>query len=120
MRIDIWDRHGVTVIEPKGRITLETQPEFSAAVRQILDSGQRHLVLNLGHVPYIDSCGIGAIVHAYVSARRRGGDLKLLQVRDRNLRLLTITRLLTVFEAYGDEQEAARGFVGDTPGLPAS
>jgi len=120
MEIDIRILDGIAVLEPKGRLTLETQPEFTKAVRRLFDAGHIRLVLDLAAVPYIDSCGLGAIAHAYVSARRRGGDLKLLHVRDRNLRILTITKLLTVFDVCESDHEVIRGFDADSSGLLAS
>ena len=104
----------VVFIEPKGRLTVETEADFVGAVRRLLDAGRIRLVLNLADVPYIDSSGLGAIAHTYTSAWRRGGDLKLLNVRARNRQLLTVTKLLTVFEVFDSEEEAARSFEGNT------
>jgi anti-sigma B factor antagonist len=120
MEINTRTLDGIAVLQPKGRLTLETQPEFTKAVRRLFDSGQTRLVLDLHAVPYIDSCGLGAIAHAYVSARRRGGDLKLLHVRDKNLRILTVTKLLTVFEVYESDHDVVRGFDADSSRLLAS
>jgi anti-sigma B factor antagonist len=100
----------VVFIEPKGRLTVETEAEFVGAVKRLLDAGRTRLVLNLADVPYIDSSGLGAIAHTYTSAWRRGGDLKLLNVRARNRQLLTVTKLLTVFEVFDSEAEAIRSF----------
>jgi anti-sigma B factor antagonist len=111
MRIEIRCQDRVVFIEPGERVTVESELEFTDAIRQVLDVGHRNLVLDLGQVPYIDSCGLGAIVEeACRSARRRGGDLKLLNVAARNRHLLTITKLLTVFEAYDSAEEAGRSF----------
>ena len=113
MQIDTRVHHDVVIIEPKERMTLDTEAQFTEVVRALLEAGQRRLVLNLIAVPNIDSVGLAAIVQAYTSARRRGGDLKLLHVRDRNRQLLTITKLLTVFEAYDSEDEVERSFDAD-------
>jgi anti-sigma B factor antagonist len=110
MRIDTRVYHGVVLIQPRERITVETEADFTEVVRALLDAGSRHLVLNLADVLAIDSIGLGAIVQAYTAARRQGGDLKLLHVRNRNRRLLAVTKLLTVFEAYDTENEAERSF----------
>src|SRR5712692_6915007 len=110
MTIDKRIRDDVVIIEPKMRLTVETETFFIENVRQLLDAGRTRLVLDLASVPYIDSTGLGAVAHAFTSAWRRGGELKLLHVRDRNLHLLTITKLLTVFEVYDSEDEAARSF----------
>ena len=110
MRIDQRVQNNILIVEPRGRLTVETELEFTAAIRGLLDAGWRRLVLNLADVPYIDSCGLGAIAHAYVSAWRRGGELKLLNVTARNRHLLTITKLMTVLDVYDSEDEVERAF----------
>lgn len=105
------DRRGeIVIIAPSGRLTVETEEEFSAAVKRTLAAGHEYLILDLQAVPYIDSCGLGAIAQVYVGACRRGGTVKLANVAGRNWRLLRITRLLTVFEVYDSVEAAARSF----------
>ena len=110
MRIDERVRQNIVIIEPTGRLTVETEEQFTAAVRRLLHAGWTRLVLNLASVPYMDSCGLGALAQAYVSAWRHGGELKLLNVGGRNLSLLTITKLATVFEVFDSEDDAERSF----------
>jgi anti-sigma B factor antagonist len=90
----------VVVLELTERLTVETESALRDAVRRQLDAGRRNLVLNLARVPYVDSCGLGTMVQAYVSAHRAGGFVKLMNITPRVQQLLTITRLLTVFELY--------------------
>jgi len=61
-------------------------------------------------VPYIDSGGLGQIVASYGSVKRAGGTVKLLNVNSRNHDLLSITRLVTLFETFDSEAEAVRSF----------
>ena len=96
----------VVVLELSERLTVETEADLKDAVRRQLDAGRRHLVLDLASVPYVDSCGLGTMVQAYVSARRGGGSVRLLNVTPRVRHLLTITRLLTVFDFYRPEVRA--------------
>jgi len=110
MRFDQYIRSGVVIIAPRGRLTIETEADFVQTVRRHLDEGRTRLVLNLAEVPYIDSSGLGAIAHTYTSAWRRGGELKLLNVKCRNRHLLTVTRLMTVFEVFESEDDAIRSF----------
>ena len=93
-------RPGVVILEPTDRLTVETEADVKDAVRHQIEAGRVHLVLDLARVPYIDSCGLGTMVQAYVSARRAGGSLRLLNVNARNRQLLTITRLHKVLEPY--------------------
>jgi len=90
----------VVVLELTERLTVETEADLKDAVRRQLDAGRRHLVLDLARVPYVDSCGLGTMVQAYVSAHRAGGWVKLRNVTPRVHHLLTITRLTTVFEFF--------------------
>jgi len=96
----------VVILELTDRLTLETEADLRDAVRRQLDAGRRHIVLDLARAPYVDSCGLGTMVQAYVSAHRVGGSVKLLNVGQRVRQLLTITRLLTVFEVYQPEARA--------------
>ena len=104
----------VVVIAASGRLTVETEAEVSAAVRSAFDSGRAHLVLDLAAVPYIDSCGLGTIAQSYVAAFRRGGTVKLANVTGRNRRLLTITKLLPVFEVFDSVEAAVQSFGAGT------
>ena len=70
----------VVILELTDRLTVETETDLKDAVRRQLDAGRRHLVLDLARVPYVDSCGLGTMVQAYVSAHRQGGSVKLMNV----------------------------------------
>jgi anti-sigma B factor antagonist len=108
MRIGERVSGDVIVIEPKERLTIETEPEFASYFVRLLEAGHKNFALSLADVPYIDSVGLGAIVRAYTSARRRGGDLKLVHVEGKNRHLLEITRLLTVLHEDRSEREVAQ------------
>jgi anti-sigma B factor antagonist len=103
------DNH-VVILEPNGRLTAETVHVFEQAVARRLREGSPDLILDLQHVNYLDSAGIGALAHAYTSSRRRGGRLVFVHVFGKNKELLRITRLLTVFEVYETRTEAERSF----------
>ena len=114
MRINTHLHHDVLVIEPKGRLTVETESQFTESVRTLVSAGPQRFALDLADVPYVDSVGLGAIVQAYTSARRRGGDLKLLRAGPRIGRLLTITRLFTVLKNCNTEYELERSFEAES------
>ena len=90
----------VVILELTDRLTLETEADLRDAVRRQLDAGRRQIVLDLARATYVDSCGLGTMVQAYVSAHRAGGWVRLRNVTPRVRHLLTITRLSTVFEFY--------------------
>src|SRR5438105_1694609 len=108
--MDLRFHDDVVIVEPTERLTAETEAEFTAVIRELVDAGWVRLVVSLADVPRVDSMGLGALAHAYTSAWLRGGDLKLLHVTPRNRHVLTITRLATVFEVFDSEVAAVRSF----------
>jgi anti-sigma B factor antagonist len=76
-----------------------------------LQSGANKIVINLGHIKYIDSSGIGELVNTYNSVTHEGGQLRLLNLSKKIWDPLIITRLLDVFDAYNDEEAALASFI---------
>ena len=111
MKVSSRQVDGVTILDLSGRITLgEGSVQLRDAVRDLLAKGQKHILLNLGDVNYIDSSGIGELVSAYTTARNQGGELKLLNLTKKVHDLLQITKLYTVFDVYDDEKTAVASF----------
>ena len=77
----------VVVMQPRERLTVENEADLKEAISQHLKAGRVRLVLDLAHVPYIDSCGLGTIAQAHLDTQRAGGWLKLQNVTGRNLQL---------------------------------
>jgi anti-sigma B factor antagonist len=103
----------VTVLDLKGKMTLGEGDELlKDKINSLLSQGKKKLVLNLEGVPYIDSAGLGEIVRTYTTVSRQGGSLKLLNLTKRIEDLLSITKLLTVFETFDTEPEAIKSFSG--------
>jgi anti-sigma B factor antagonist len=101
----------VMVLDLKGKITLGEGDELlKDKVNSLINQGHRKLVLNLAEVPYLDSAGLGEVVRAYTTVSREGGNLKLLNLTKRITDLLSITKLLTVFETFESENDAVRSF----------
>ena len=101
----------VVVLDIKGRVQLgEGDEMLKDKVNSLLNQGRKKIVLNLAEVPYIDSAGLGEIVRTYTTVSRQGGSLKLLNLTKRIADLLSITKLLTVFESFDAEADAVRSF----------
>jgi len=106
----------VMVLDLKGKITLGEGDELlKDKVNSLVNQGHKKVILNLADVPYIDSAGLGEIVRTYTTVSRQGGSLKLLNLTKRITDLLSITKLLTVFETFDVESEAVRSFSASAP-----
>jgi anti-sigma B factor antagonist len=111
MQIDQRAVGDVIVLDLKGKITLGEGDELlKDKVNSLVNQGHKKIVLNLADVPYIDSAGLGEIVRTYTTVSRQGGSLKLLNLTKRITDLLSITKLLTVFETFDSEKEAVGSF----------
>jgi anti-sigma B factor antagonist len=101
----------VTIVDVEGKILLgEGDVQLKKAIDGLLERKEHKLLLNLADVPYMDSGGLGEIVRSYTTVKRAGGELKLLNATQRIKDLLTITKLLTVFEVHDDEVGAVKSF----------
>lgn len=101
----------VTILELDGRLVLyEGEADLKAVINDLVSRGRAKIILDLKKVTYIDSAGVGIIIAKYVSVRRAGGDVKLLNLSRRSVRVMTITRLLEVFETFDSEKEAVDSF----------
>jgi anti-sigma B factor antagonist len=101
----------VTVLDLSGRLTIDHEAHrLKDKINSLILQGRTRVVLNLGEVSYIDSGGLGQLVASYTSLSKAAGGLKLVNVNRRNHDLLSITRLVTVFDTYDSEEEAIRAF----------
>ena len=101
----------VTVLNLSGKVTLgEGDMLLKDKLHSLLNQGRKDVLLNLAQVSYVDSAGLGAIVSAYTTMTREGGSLKLANITKKMQDLLSITKLLTVFESFDSEEEALRSY----------
>ncbi len=103
---------GVSILDLHGRMVLGDGDErlLEYKVRNLVQQGCRKLVLNLGGVTSVDTTGLRQLILAYITLCRHKGKVKLLNVANRPRELLSIAKLLTVFEVFDSEQEAVGSF----------
>jgi anti-sigma B factor antagonist len=111
MKVATRQVDGITILDLSGRITLgEGSVTLRDAVHDIVAKGQKHILLNLENISYIDSSGIGELVSAFTSVKNSGGELKLLNLTKKVHDLLQITKLYTVFDIWDNEASAVTAF----------
>ena len=111
MQIEERVVNNVTILDLKGKITLgEGDEVLKDKINSLILQNRKRILLNLEDVPYIDSAGLGEIVRTYTTVSRQGGQLKLVNLTKRITDLLSITKLLTVFETFETEPEALKSY----------
>ncbi|MFZ1917269.1 MAG: STAS domain-containing protein [Terriglobales bacterium] len=110
LRISTRTLHGVMIVDCSGRLVFgEESASLRDKVKKLLAQSPK-VVLNLHDVSQVDSGGLGTLVSLFTSARNAGGTLKLASLNQRVGDLLQITKLVTIFEVFDDEEKAAKSF----------
>ncbi len=111
MSCKIKARHVVTILEVSGRLCpAESGTVLTKAVDRALDDGVLNLILDLRHVTYMDSTGVGELMDLAKAATRRQCDFKLLHPNPRVEDLLQITGVASTLHIYSDGNEVAFTF----------
>ena len=102
---------GVVIVDLKGKLTLGAGDQLlRSIIRDVLERGEKAILVNLEKVRYMDSAGVGELVASFTTAQSHGAELKLLNLTSKIRDLLQFTQLISVFESFNDEQEAVASF----------
>lgn len=111
LEIEQREREGIVILDLNGRLTVgPAATHLRDTISQLQANSKTNVVLNLASVDYIDSTGLGTLVICFTGLKKAQGALKLCNVNKRNLELLVLTKLSTVFQLYTDEQDAVNSF----------
>jgi anti-sigma B factor antagonist len=113
MPLEITQRevNGIYLLALRGRLVLGDESSgFRTTVDNLLSSGATRVVVNLEHVNYVDSAGLGALIEAHRKTKAQGGRLKLSNLGPNFKHALELARLMPVFETSPTEAAAVAGF----------
>ncbi len=104
----------VTILDLKGRERIRGVMALHESIRCLAREGKTQVLLDLAWVKSIDSSGLGELVSSHVTLDEKGGALKLMHMTESVHELMTVSKLLTLFDVYEDEPEALASFEGET------
>jgi anti-sigma B factor antagonist len=108
------EKEGIAILDMSGKlITGESATDLREAFSATIAAGFKNVILNLAQVDYIDSTGLGALVMCHTKAGDAEGRIRLLNLTKRNIELLVLTKLTTIFDVFTDEQDAINSFFPD-------
>ncbi len=111
----------ITMLDFSDRLTYTAGLELGHRVSVLAATGIRNVVLNLEHVTYVDSAGLGALVDAFTQLRHAGGALRFVGPTIRTQHLLQITGIASLVQTFTSESAALASFEGGSPtGSPGS
>ena len=101
----------VTVLDISGQITFTKGDQlFKDKINSLVHQGHKNILVNLANVTHVDSAGLGELVARYTTVTKAGGSMKLVNLTKRLHDLLSITKLLTVFDTFDSEADALEAF----------
>jgi anti-sigma B factor antagonist len=102
---------GLTILDLNGKLTIDNGAQLLKDKCESLVFQQRtQVIVNLAAVPYIDSGGLGQLVACYTTMAKAGGRLTLANINKTNHDLLSITKLVAVFETFDSEEAAVQSY----------
>ena len=104
----------VSVVEVTGKLTSFESGALRTSIAKLLKEGRKQILLNLSGLVYLDSSGIGDLVHTYMSVIKSGGEMNVVGLTDKVEEILKITQLYQVFQEFKDERSALQSFSGDS------
>jgi len=101
----------ITILDLVGKLTAgESAQRLKDKTESLVFQARKEIIVNLAGVPYIDSGGLGQLVSCYTTVSRAGGRLTLINLNAKNSDLLSITKLVSVFETFDSEPEAIASY----------
>lgn len=111
MKIGKRVKDNVLILDLKGKILIgDGIDELREEINNAIKEEKIKLLLNFSDVPYLDSTGLGEVVRSYTSVKNRGGSVKIINLTQKVRDLLSVTKLITVFETFEDEDKAIASF----------
>jgi anti-sigma B factor antagonist len=111
MKLNNYEKSGVAVLEPKGKIM--GGPDATILhdkLHEFMQNGIKKVVIDMSQVEWMNSTGLGILISGLTTLRNNQGELKLANVTGKIQSLLTITKLISVFEAFDSVEEAIKSF----------
>lgn len=111
MKIEKRKKNNVVILDLKGKILFgDGIEELRASINSAIKENEKNLLLNFAEVPYLDSTGLGEVVRSYTTLKKVGGTVKIVNLTNKVKDLLTVTKLITVFETFENEDDGIKSF----------
>ena len=104
--LDVKEQNGWAVLSVQGEVDVYTAPQFREQLIQLVDQGQRKILVDLEGVEFLDSTGLGVLVGGLKRVRAHDGSLDLVCTQERILKIFRITGLTKVFGIHDSVDEA--------------
>ena len=110
MEIKERQLEGIRILDLKGSLVAGEACQLLRETALVGEETKPRVVMNLAEVDYIDSSGLGSLVNCFTTLERWGGGLRILNPSERDMELMVLTKLSTVFQVFNNEQDSVNSF----------
>ena len=111
MKVKEYEKSGVTILEPKGKMMGGSDTgELDEKLYSLLGKGSKNVVIDLGATDWINSSGLSILIHHWKKYNDEGGHLRLANLTQKIEKILVISKLTSVFETYETLDDAVASF----------
>lgn len=97
----------VGILNIEGDIDIYNTSDLKRTVNELIDgANKKHIIFNLGGVPYIDSSGIGALIATLTKLKKSGGTLKIVNPQDSVRKVFELTKMTSFFDIFDKMEDA--------------
>ena len=102
----------IGIVELRGSLVGDTETdEFREAVDDLIEQGNKSLIIDLQKVNYMNSSGIGSIIAVHSGYKKNGGVVKLSGLSANVQNLFVVTKLIDIFDVYENVDQAIGSFL---------
>ena len=111
MKIEKRKKGDVVILDLRGKILIgEGIDVLRDSINETISEQETKVLLNFAEVPYLDSTGLGEVVRSYTSIKKTGGVVKIVNLTNKVRDLLSVTKLITVFDTFENEDKAIESY----------
>ena len=111
MKVKSWEKDGIAVLQPKGKLMGGSDTgELDEKLYALLGQGRKQVVLDLGETDWINSSGLSILIHHWKKYNDVGGHLRLANLTNKIEKILVISKLTSVFDTHDTLDEAIASF----------
>jgi len=111
MKVKTWEKDGVSILEPHGKLMGGPDTgELDEKLYALLGRGAKKVIIDLGQTDWINSSGLSILIHHWKKFQDAGGSLRMANLTQKIQKIMVIAKLTTVFETFDTLDEAIASF----------
>ena len=104
-------KDGTVVLKLIGEMDIYSSPQLKDKTTALCQQGIKNIILDLSHLKFVDSIGIGVIVASLMRTKEKNGQLVVVNPTASVERLMNIVGLFQLLKKYSSIEEAEKSLL---------